>query len=234
MKILAIGAHPDDLEILMGGTIAAFQAQGDEVVMVMATDGARGGTIDPKVLVRIRRREARAGAAVFGLEPLMLDFPDGGLRADTPVIDRLAALIRDERPQLIITHAPNDYHGDHRALSDAVRIAANFVAPVMWMETILGVGFAPTHYIDITPYFAKKMRSIRKHKSQDPERFVEMADLSGRFRSAQCNATAGYAEVFRFEPIYPFPDIRNLLPPAPGISRVKDRGAAAAGKRGGR
>jgi N-acetylglucosamine malate deacetylase 1 len=233
MKIVAIGAHPDDLEILMGGTIAAFQAQGDEVMMVTATDGAKGGTMDRAKLVPIRRGEAKAGAGVFGLEPLMLGFPDGGLRADAQAIDRIAALIRDERPHLVITHAPNDYHGDHRALSDAVRIAANFVAPVMWMETILGVGFGPTHYIDVTPYFAKKLRSIRKHKSQNPERFVEMATLSGRYRSAQCN-TGGYAEVFRFEPIYPFADVRNLLPPAPGLSRVKDRGAGEASERGGR
>ena len=227
MKVLAIGAHPDDLEILMGGSIAALQAQGDDVIMVTATDGAKGGTIDPDTLVRIRSKEAKAGAGVFGLTPIMLGFPDGGLRADPPVIDRIAALVRDERPQLIITHAPNDYHGDHRALSDAVRIAANFVAPVMWMETIMGVGFTPTHYVDITAHFAKKCRAIRKHKSQDPERFVAIAELSGRYRAAQCNDNEGHAEVFRFESIFPFADIRNLLPPAPGLTRVKDRAAAA-------
>jgi LmbE family N-acetylglucosaminyl deacetylase len=225
MKIFAIGAHPDDLEIYMGGTIAAFQAQGDEVVMATATDGAQGGANTGPELVRIRRREANAGAAVFGLKPVMLGFTDGGLRADGPVIDRIAALIREERPQLVITHPPNDYHGDHRALSDAVRIAANFISPVMWMDTLMGVGFAPTHYIDVTAYFPKKLRAIRKHKSQDPERFVEMAELSDRYRSAQCNAPRGYAEAFRFEPIFPFGDIRNLLPPAPGVSRVTDRAA---------
>lgn len=223
MKLLAIGAHPDDLEILMGGTIAAFQAQGDAVIMATATDGAKGGTGDPAELVRVRRDEAFAGAALFGLTPIMLGFPDGGLRADAPVIDRIAELIRAERPTLVITHAPNDYNGDHRALSDAVRIAANFVAPVMWMETIMGVGFTPTHYIDITPHFDLKRAAIRKHASQDPERFVEMAELSGRFRSAQCNADKGYAEVFRFEPVYPFADPRNLLPPAPGLLPVRDR-----------
>ena len=65
--------------------------------------------------------------------------------------------------------------------------------------------------------------AIRKHASQDPERFVEMAELGGRFRSAQCNADKGYAEVFRFEPVYPFADPRNLLPPAPGLLPVRDR-----------
>jgi LmbE family N-acetylglucosaminyl deacetylase len=223
MKLLALGAHPDDLEILMGGTIAAFLAQGDEVVMATATDGAKGGTGDPGELVRVRRDEAAAGAGLFGLTPTMLGFPDGGLRADAPVIDRIADLIRAEKPTLVITHAPNDYHGDHRALSDAVRIAANYVTPVMWMETIMGVGFAATHYIDITPYVDFKRQAIRKHASQDPERFVEMAELSGRYRSAQCNANEGYAEVFRFEPIFPFADPRNLLPPAPGLLPVRDR-----------
>lgn len=229
MKLLAIGAHPDDIEILMGGTVAAFQAQGDEVVPVIATDGSKGGTIAPDELVAIRGEEAVAAAAVFGLTPVILGFPDGGLRAEGLVIDRLADLIRTERPQLIVTHAPNDYHGDHRALSDAVRIAANMVAPVMWMETIMGVGFVPTHYIDITPYFELKRAAIRAHRSQDPERFVDMAELGGRYRSAQCNANAGYAEVFRYEPVFPFGDIRNLLPPAPGVSPVRDRGQSKPG-----
>jgi len=226
MKIIAIGAHPDDLEIYMGGTIAAFLAQGDEVMPVIATDGAKGGKGDPAELVRARRIEAGNAAAVFGLAPTMLGFPDGGLRADGPVIDRIAALIAAERPTLVITYAPNDYHGDHRALSDAVRIAASFVAPVMWMETTMGVGFTPTHYIDVTAYMALKREAIRKHASQNPERFVDMAELGGRYRAAQCNDTRGYAEVFRFEPVFPFADPRNLLPPAPGVLPVRDRRTA--------
>jgi LmbE family N-acetylglucosaminyl deacetylase len=224
MKLLAIGAHPDDIEILMGGTVAAFRAQGDEVIPVIATDGAKGGTIDPVELARLRQQEARAAARVFGLTPVLLGFPDGALRAEAPLTDRLAGLIGAERPQLVVTHAPNDYHGDHRVLSDAVRIASNMVAPVLWMETIMGVGFAPTHYVDITPYMELKREAIRQHRSQEPERFVEMADLGGRYRSAQCNANAGYAEVFRFEPVFPFADPRNLLPPAPGVVPVRDRG----------
>lgn len=226
MKILAIGAHPDDLEIFMGGTIAAFQAQGDEVLMVTATDGAKGGKGDAAELVRIRQAETDAAAAVFGLKPIMLGFPDGGLRAEAAVIDRIAALVAAERPALVITHAPNDYHGDHRALSDAVRIAANFVAPVMWMETMMGVGFTPTHYIDVTPHMELKREAIRRHVSQDTARFIDMVELGGRFRAAQCNAPTGYAEAFRFEPIFPFADPRNLLPPAPGVTPVRDRRTA--------
>jgi hypothetical protein len=101
-----------------------------------------------------------------------------------------------------------------------------WVAPVLWLETVMGVGFVPTHYIDITPHIELKRTAIRAHQSQDPERFVQMAELGGRYRSAQCNANEGYAEVFRFEPVFPFGDPRNLLPPAPGVQPVRDRGAS--------
>ena len=199
------------------------------VIMAIATDGAKGGTIDPAELVRMRSAEAKAGAALFGVTPRHArlsrrrasrrcagDRPHRGARSAT------------SGRQLVITHAPNDYHGDHRALSDAVRIAANFVAPVMWMETIMGVGFAPTHYIDITPHFATEVRG-------DPQ--AQVAGPGALRRDGRRSAAAiarrsatrpeGYAEAFRFEPIFPFADIRNLLPPAPGLSRVRDRAAAA-------
>jgi hypothetical protein len=110
-----------------------------------------------------------------------------------------------------------------------VRIAANFVAPVMWMETMMGVGFTPTHYIDVTPHMDLKREAIRRHVSQDTERFIDMAELGGRFRAAQCNVPTGYAEAFRFEPIFPFADPRNLLPPAPGVTPVRDRRTAGQG-----
>src|SRR5690606_35523894 len=82
MKLLAIGAHPDDLEIYLFGTLAAAQARGAELVLAIATDGSRGGTLDPAALRAMRRKEAVAAAGVLGLEPRFLDFPDGTLAAD--------------------------------------------------------------------------------------------------------------------------------------------------------
>ncbi|TIS08448.1 MAG: PIG-L family deacetylase, partial [Mesorhizobium sp.] len=131
MKILALGAHPDDIEIFMFGTLAAYAALGAELTFAIATDGAKGGTGDPKALVKARREEATEAATLLGVTPRFLDFPDGALVADAALIGTLKALIGEVQPDLAITHAPNDYHGDHRALSDGVRIAASFEVPVL-------------------------------------------------------------------------------------------------------
>ncbi|ANN55510.1 LmbE family protein [Mesorhizobium loti NZP2037] len=221
MKILALGAHPDDIEIFMFGTLAAYAAQGAELTFAVATDGAKGGKSDPAVLARVRREEATAAAALLGAAPRFLDFSDGELVADAALIGVLKTLIRETGPELVITHAPNDYHADHRALSDGVRIAASFAVPVLHADTMGGTGFAPTHYVDISAYRDIKSQGIRMHRSQRPEQYVERARIQNEFRAGQCNAVPGsMAEAFRFEPTFPFADIRALLPPAPPVRPV--------------
>jgi LmbE family N-acetylglucosaminyl deacetylase len=87
-----------------------------------------------------------------------------------------------------------------------------------------GVGFAPTHYVDITAHIDAKASAIRSHVSQDPERFVAMSRQLNAFRAAQANMKLGsYAEAYRFDPVYPFVDIRELLPPAPAVRPLGDR-----------
>ncbi|TIV54971.1 PIG-L deacetylase family protein [Mesorhizobium sp.] len=221
MKILALGAHPDDIEIFMFGTLAAYAAQGAELNFAIATDGARGGTGDPAALARLRRKEAAKAAGLLGVEPRFLDFPDGALVADAAFIAALKALIGEVKPDLAITHAPYDYHGDHRALSDGVRIAASFAVPVLHADTLGGTGFSPTHYVEISQYWDIKAEAIRAHQSQGPEHYVHRARLQNEFRAGQCNGVSGaLAEAFRFEPTFPFADIRALLPPAPAIRPV--------------
>ena len=232
MKILALGAHPDDIEIYMFGALAAWASSGTALEFAIATDGAKGGGGDPAVLSRTRREEAVAAAALLHVKPRFLDFPDGGLVADTALIGALKALIEETQPDLIVTHAPNDYHGDHRALSEAACIAASFTAPVIHADTLGGVGFAPTHYVDISGHFPAKATAIRAHVSQDPERFVVAAAGLNSFRASQCNAPEGaFAEAFRFDPVFPFADIRGLLPPAPPVRRVHNRNTNDVGHR---
>jgi len=224
-RILALGAHPDDIEISMFGTLSAAAAQGAELHYAIATDGAKGGKGDPALLAKARREEAAAAAGMLGLVPRFLGFPDGGLIADATLVGTLKALIADIVPDLVITHAVNDYHGDHRTLGEAVLLAASFAVPVLAADTMNGVGFAPTHYVDITPFFENKAVAIRTHASQDPERFVERMRAQNGFRASQCNAPAdSYAEAFRFEPVFPFADIRDLLPAAPPVRPVRSRG----------
>ncbi|MEX0861048.1 MAG: PIG-L deacetylase family protein [Cucumibacter sp.] len=224
MRILALGAHPDDIEIYMFGTLAAHAARGGALSLAVATDGARGGTATPVDLRRIRQSEATKAAKLLGSVPRFLDFPDGELIADATLIGALRELIAEARPDLIITHSPTDYHGDHRALNQATRIAASFASPLLEADTYFGVGFAPTHYVDISDYFDIKSAAIRTHASQDPERLVEAARRLNGFRASQANADrGGFAEAFRFDPVYPFVDIRELLPPAPKVSPIAHR-----------
>jgi LmbE family N-acetylglucosaminyl deacetylase len=221
VKVLALGAHPDDIEIFMFGTMAAYAAQGAELTFAIATDGARGGKGDPAALARARREEASAAAGLLGVTPRFLDFPDGALVADAALIATLKALIAEVQPDLAITHPPNDYHGDHRALSDGVRIAASFAVPVLHADTLGGTGFSPTHYVDVCAHWDVKAKAIRAHSSQNPEQYVAVARTQNEFRAGQCNGAPGaLAEAFRFEPVFPFADIRALLPPAPPIRPV--------------
>lgn len=221
MKILALGAHPDDIEIFMFGTLAAYAALGAELTFAIATDGAKGGTGDPKALVKARREEATEAATLLGVTPRFLDFPDGALVADAALIGTLKALIGEVQPDLAITHAPNDYHGDHRALSDGVRIAASFEVPVLHADTLGGTGFSPSHYVDISSHWDLKAQAILAHRSQGPEHYLNGARIQNAFRAGQCNGAPGaLAEAFRFEPLFPFADIRELLPPAPRIRPV--------------
>lgn len=225
MRIIGFAAHPDDAEIFFFGTLAAAREGGAEVGWVIATDGSRGGEAAAEELREIRRREAMEAAALLGVTPIFLDRIDGELAADAA-----AGLIEREilrlRPDLVITHAPNDYHPDHRALSRLVADAARFRAPVVFADTLLGVGFEPTLYVDITAHRDMKVDAIRMHASQEPGRFVEATEVWNRFRALQCNAGPGHAEAFRFEPVYPFADIRELMPPAPGVKPLAARGIA--------
>jgi LmbE family N-acetylglucosaminyl deacetylase len=221
MRILALGAHPDDIEIFMFGALALWKESGAELYFAIATDGAKGGTTNPKTLARKRRAEAIAAARLLDVEPVFLDFPDGALVADAALIAAIKKLIADTAADLAITHAPNDYHGDHRALSDAVRIAASFSVPVLHADTLGGTAFAPTHYVDISTVNDIKGDAIRKHVSQNPERFVTGMSAQNAFRAGQCNAPENsFAEAYRFEPMFPFADIRDLLPPAPRVRPV--------------
>ena len=218
MRVLGCGAHPDDIDIFFFGTLAAAQAAGAEIGCLIATDGAAGSATPGADLARQRHAEATEAASSLGARPIFLDRADGSLAGDNEAAALLDAAIRDFAPDLVITHAPEDYHPDHRALSRLALDAARFRAPVLYADTLLGNGFAPTLYVDITAHFDAKRAAIRAHVSQRPERFVSACETWNRFRALQCNAPDSFAEAFRFEPHYPFADVRALLPPPPPLA----------------
>ena len=212
MKILAIGAHPDDIEIFMFGLLSVYANRGDEIGLIVATDGAAGNVVSDKSLSSIRKKETISALQSLG-EPVLLDFPDGELSEAKNFKLVLKEKIKFFKPDLIITHAPEDYHPDHRALSKYVTDSASFNYPVIFCETLMGVNFIPNYYIDISIYFELKKNAILKHKSQNGEKFYKAIEINNRFRAAQCNASDhSYAEVYRLETTFPFVDIRELLP----------------------
>src|SRR6266576_2647187 len=112
-RILVIGAHPDDCEVKCGGTAALWAQHGFTVRFVSATNGCSGhheiGGIE---LVRRRAAEAAAAAKVIGIEAQVMDADDGALEPTVARRKIMIALIREFRPDLVLTHRPNDYHPD--------------------------------------------------------------------------------------------------------------------------
>jgi LmbE family N-acetylglucosaminyl deacetylase len=124
-RILVLGAHPDDADYKAGGTAARWRRLGHEVKFVSVTDGGAGHhKLHRQELVGRRRAEAQAAGAVIGAEYEVLDNPDGALMPTLEARHQIIRLIRAFKPDLLLTHRPNDYHPDHRYTSLLVEDSA--------------------------------------------------------------------------------------------------------------
>jgi LmbE family N-acetylglucosaminyl deacetylase len=213
MKVLAIGAHPDDIEIFMYGLLSIYKKEGHEVYTMIATDGAKGGAIKGNKLVKERANEAIAGLEKLSL-PIFLNLPDGELGEESEHRKIIKENILKIMPDLIVTHSENDYHADHKSLSLITKGAVSHYIPILYCDTLMGINFSPNYYVDITNHHESKKEAVLKHKTQKPQRFVDLFELMNSYRAAQCNAPKGnYAEAYNFVPSFPFSDIREVLPP---------------------
>ncbi len=212
MKVLAIGAHPDDIEIFMYGLLSIYKNNGNQIYAMIATDGSKGGTQKSFDLVKKRAEETVAGLKKLSL-PIFLNIPDGELGEDPAHRKIIRENILKIRPDLIITHSQNDYHSDHKSLSLITKEAVSHYIPILNCDTLMGINFNPNYYVDITDHYLAKKEAILKHKTQNPQRFIDLFKLMNSYRAAQCNAPKGhYAEAYSFIPSFPFSDIRELLP----------------------
>ena len=218
MKVLAVGAHPDDLELLCGGTLARFAATGHEVVMCHVTLGDCGSLVHTRGEIGdIRLAEAKAAAAIIGAAHETLSLSDAKVHSADEVQQALMIdLFRRAQPDLVITHAPNDYMGDHNEVSKLVFDCSYFatapllrtsvekassLTPIYYMDTVVGLGFFPTHFVDITETFSEKKVMLAAHESQvawvrdhDGRDMLEQMEVCARFRGHQCGVP--YAEAF--------------------------------------
>lgn len=212
MKVVALGAHPDDIEIYMYGLLSNFASTKNQITVAIATDGAKGMVKESYNLASIRKTESINGLSKFGL-PTFLDLPDGELSFSSKNFKIIKTFFDNLDVDLVITHSPEDYHPDHRALSNYVVESVGFRAPILFSDTLMGVNFQPEIYTDITEHFEEKKRAIMCHESQNPKKFREAITLLNRFRSAQCNAPEKtYAECYRSFSRFPYPDISSLIP----------------------
>jgi LmbE family N-acetylglucosaminyl deacetylase len=128
LRLLIIGAHPDDADYHAGGLAALYRNADHVVKMVSLTDGGAGHhTMRGAELVARRKKEAAAAGAVIGASYDVYDNPDGALLPTLEVRSQIIRLLRSFKPDLVLTHRPNDYHPDHRYTSMLVQDAAYMV-----------------------------------------------------------------------------------------------------------
>lgn len=220
MKVLAIGCHPDDLEINCGGTLAKCAQRGDTVVMASLANGSAGHKIYTKEqIVAIRLREASESANIINASYYSLGLDDMFVRRDyDDGVRKVSDLIRQVNPDFIITHGEHEYMVDHSITSkivfDATMAAtvghypSSFppitrYTPIFYMENTSLINSFPEIFVDISDTIDVKLEMYRKHKSQiewlkvhDNFDMCESIRCFARTRGLQCDT--GYVEGFTF------------------------------------
>jgi LmbE family N-acetylglucosaminyl deacetylase len=184
LRLLVIGAHPDDCEFKAGGLATLYRRAGHDVRFVSVTNGDAGHHLlsGPELAAR-RRAEAAAAGQVIGIDYDVLPYRDGRLEPTFEARCTLIALIRQYRPDLILTHRPNDYHPDHRATSQLVCDAAYMVTvppivpevPALRANPVIAYlsdefqhpyPFQPTVVLDVGPAIDEIVEMHDRHVSQ--------------------------------------------------------------------
>lgn len=184
LKLMVIGAHPDDADYKAGGLAALYRQLGHSVRFVSVTDGSAGHhQICGAPLAERRRAEAMAAGATLGIEYDVWDYSDGRSESTLDARERVIRAIRSYRPDLVLTHRPNDYHPDHRVTSQLVQDAAYLLtvppicpdAPHLRRDPVIAYlsdefahpyPFEPDVVVDIDEVWDAKIGMLHQHSSQ--------------------------------------------------------------------
>ena len=158
MRILAIGAHPDDAEIGCGGTLLLHRRVGDTLTLVVVSDGAMGGDS------AIRRTEQESSARMLGAELVMLGRPDCDLGSSLSV--ELSAVVDKISPDVVYTHSSDGVHGDHAATHAAAVAAARDISSLLLFESPRSSLSARGVFVDISSVIDDKVDLLHCHGSQ--------------------------------------------------------------------
>ena len=190
--VLAIGAHPDDVEIGVGGTLAAHSQLGHEVAVLTLSRGARGG------LEQERARESEQAAQVFGAKLYLEDLEDTRISEGDPTIRIISRVIGEVRPTMIYTHSVHDVHQDHRNTHRAVMVAGRQIGRVFCFQSPSAtVDFRPSKFVPIDAQLDAKLQAIGAFGSQVALRpYLEPDLISATARYWSRFSDGRYAEAF--------------------------------------
>ena len=222
VDLLFIGAHPDDIELACGATVARYARSGTRAGILDLTRGEMGTRGTPQT----RKREAQSSARILGAKfRVQLDFGDGNLRTGRDEELELVEFIRTVKPQLIFAPYPDDRHPDHTRAGRLVTEASFYAglrqittkSPAHRPQTVVyflqNYMFPPSFIVDVTASWPVKMKAIRAFKSQffDPKskeprtfishpEFLNAIDARGRHFGILVGATYGEAYITKQPP----------------------------------
>ena len=191
-SVLAVGAHPDDVEIGAGGTLLAHRERGDTVSVLTLSQGSRGG------VQSARAAESRRAAQVLGATLFLEDMRDTRISEGDPTIAAISRIIEEVRPVIVYTHSMHDVHQDHRNTYRAAMVAVRGVAGVYCFQSPSAtVDFRPTRFVTIDDHLQRKLAAIEAFSSQveiraylEPDMIQSTARYWSRFSACR------YAEAF--------------------------------------
>lgn len=179
MKILAIGAHPDDIEVGCAGTLLKYAQRGHELYLMVMTEGDKGGD------ARIRRREQIGSSGILGVKDLIW-----GRFKDTQLTPHMNDMVLDienalnkVKPDFTFVNFGFDTHQDHRALYNATVSATRYIKNVIFYEVPTTQNFSPTLFVDIKDTIDDKIAILLTHNSQVMKTNIEGLTIADVARS---------------------------------------------------
>ncbi|MBW1702145.1 MAG: PIG-L family deacetylase [Deltaproteobacteria bacterium] len=196
MNILAIGPHPDDIEIGCGGTLIKYAKRGHKIFLLLITKGEKGGNTELRYQEQLKAAEIIGARDVFWAGFKDTELPDKG----NEMIHTVERYIDSIKPHFIFINFFDDTHQDHRTVNRSVLSATRYVKNVLFYEVPTTNNFTPQVFVDISESLDKKIKALEAHESQvmktniEDLSIVELARSSANFRGIQ--GRVKYAEAF--------------------------------------
>ena len=190
-NVLAVGAHPDDIELGCGGALLAHRRAGHSITMLVMTDGDGAGS------PAIRRHEQATVARRLDANLLWGGFRDGEVPSGRATVNVIDEAVRASDAHIIYTHTANDAHQDHRHVAHACIAAARTTPTVYCYETPSTLNFAPTVFVALSDLLAAKIELVGLHSSQvNRQGCVDLEVLNALAKVRGHHARLGFAEGF--------------------------------------